>query len=193
MPRRPTRTVPLLVLHGMTGPRPAAWYSWLATELRGTGRQVEVPTLPDSDAPVLQVWLEALDVALAGLPDAGFDLVAHSTGALLWLHHTARATDLPRPDRVALVAPASGEQIAPLTFRDVPLDTDAVRRAAEGTVLVGGDDDPLCPQGVAQAYGAPLKMATTVIEGGGHLNPESGYGAWPAMLDWSGRDNLAFY
>ena len=31
--------------------------------------------------------------------------------------------------------------------------------AADGTVLVGGDDDPYCPGGVAQVYGAPLKMA----------------------------------
>ena len=36
-------------------------------------------------------------------------------------------------------------------------------------------------------------MATTVIAGGGHLDAASGYGPWPAMLDWLRRDNLAFY
>lgn len=193
MPRRPSRAVPVLVLHGMSGPRPDAWYSWLAKQLREGGRDVRIPLLPNSEAPVLADWLSTLDTSLTGLPDVGFDLVAHSTGALLWLHHTARGTKLPRPDRVALVAPASGASIAPPTFRDVPLNTDAVRRAAEGTVLVGGDDDPFCPEGIASAYGVPLKMATTVIAGGGHLNPDSGYGPWPAMLDWTRRDNLAFY
>jgi predicted alpha/beta hydrolase family esterase len=59
-------------------------------------------------------------------------------------------------------------------------------------VLVGGDDDPMCPGGIARAYGAPLKMAVTVIAGGGHLNVESGFGPWAAVLDWCGRDNLAF-
>jgi len=34
--------------------------------------------------------------------------------------------------------------------------------------------------------------AVIVIPGGGHLNVETGYGPWPAMLDWCGRDNLAF-
>lgn len=193
MPRRPARSIPLLVLHGMNGPRPGLWYSWLAEQLSETERDVRIPTLPNSDEPVLRDWLAALDSALADLPDVGFDVLAHSTGALLWLHHTARGVELPRPDRVALVAPASGDHIAAPTFRDVPLDTDAVRRAAEGTVLVGGDNDPLCPEGVALAYGAPLKMATTVIAGGGHLNEESGFGPWPAVLDWCRRDNLAFY
>jgi predicted alpha/beta hydrolase family esterase len=36
-------------------------------------------------------------------------------------------------------------------------------------------------------------MATTVVPGGGHLNVEAGYGEWPAVLDWCGRDNLAFF
>jgi predicted alpha/beta hydrolase family esterase len=38
-----------------------------------------------------------------------------------------------------------------------------------------------------------LKIATTVVPGGGHLNPASGHGEWPAVLDWCNRDNLAFY
>ena len=151
MPRRPSRAVPVLVLHGPSGADPQAWYSWVADELRVSerhgDRDVRMPTLPGADAPVLADWSAVLDAALADLPDVGFDVVAHSTGALLWLHHAARASTLPRPDRVALVAPPSAAHIAAPTFRDVPLDTDAVRRAAEGTVLVGSDDDPLVPRG----------------------------------------------
>jgi predicted alpha/beta hydrolase family esterase len=57
---------------------------------------------------------------------------------------------------------------------------------------VGTDNDPYCPDGIARTYGAPLKMAATVIPNGGHLNVDSGFGPWPAVLDWCGRDNLAF-
>ncbi len=73
------------------------------------------------------------------------------------------------------------------------MDVDAVRRGADGTVLVAGDDDPYLPEGIAEAYGRPLKMATTVLPGGGHVNPDAGFGPWPSVLDWCGRDNLAFY
>jgi predicted alpha/beta hydrolase family esterase len=78
------------------------------------------------------------------------------------------------------------------SFTPIPLPVDAIRQAADGTVLVGGEDDPLCPAGVARLYGAPLKIAATMIPGGGHLSPNTGYGPWPAMRDWCGRDNLAF-
>ncbi len=148
--------------------------------------------------------LAALHQQLAGLPDDGFDLLAHSTACLLWLHHAARSADAgtgeaggstsPRPARVALVAPPAPDRQLPAWdfLRPVPLAVDPLRRAADGTVLVGGEDDPHCPGGVAQVYGAPLKMAATVLAGGGALTAATGYGPWPAVLDWCGRDNLAF-
>ena len=96
---------------------------------------------------------------------------------------------------MALVAPPSPRTtIAQIAgFFPPPLDVDAVRRGADGTVLVAGDDDPYLPEGIAEAYGRPLKMATTVLPGGGHVNPDAGFGPWPAVLAWCGRDNLAFY
>jgi len=194
MPRRPTRTVPTVILHGWQGSGPDHWQSWLADQLLEAGREVRYPDLPDPDAPSLEPWLAALRTTLGGLPDDGFDVVAHSLGAVLWLHHVASGGDSPRAARVALVAPPSPQTtIAQLTaFFPVPLDIDVVRRSADGTVLVASDADPYTPEGIAVAYGRPLKMPTTIVAGGGHLNAEAGYGTWPAVLDWCGRENLAF-
>ncbi len=194
MPRRPTRTAPTVVVPGWQGSGADHWQTWLAEQLRAADREVRYPELPDLDKPTLDGWLAALRATLTGLPDDGYDVVAHSLGAVLWLHHVASDPPPPRPARVALIAPPSPHTSVPelAPFFPVPLDIDVVRRAAGGTVLVGGDDDPYTPEGIALAYGRPLKMPTTVIAGGGHLNPDSGYGPWPAMLDWCGRDNLAF-
>ena len=201
MPRRPTRTVPTVILHGWQGSGPEHWQSWLADQLRQAGRDVRYPELPAKDAPQLESWLAALRTALDDLPDDGFDVVCHSLASLLWLHHASAGSSRalagqrsPRPARVALVAPPSPSAAEPAiaSFLPPPLSIDAVRRAADGTVLVAGADDPECPEGAAIAYGRPLKMPTTIIPGGAHLNPASGYGPWPAVLDWCGRDNLAF-
>jgi len=195
MPRRPNRTVPVVIIHGWRGSEPEHWQSWLADQLRESGREVRYPTLPNVEEPKLDEWLTALDDTLAGLPDAGFDVVTHSLGSVLWLHHVAGASDAPRPARVALVSPPSPHTgIAEIAgFFPPPLDVDVVRHAAEGTVLVAGDSDPYLPEGIADAYARPLKIATTVIADGGHLNVDSGYGPWPAVLDWCNRDNLAFF
>jgi uncharacterized protein len=194
MPRRPTRTVPTVLVPGLGGSGPDHWQSWLAAELRAADREVDIVELPDADAPRLAPCLLALRASLAGRPDDGFDVLAHSFGAVLWLHHVASGQSSPRPARVALVAPPSPRAQVPqiAEFLPPPLDIDVVRHSADGTVLVGGEHDPYLPEGIAAAYGLPLKMATTVIAGAAHLNADDGHGPWPAVLDWCGRDNLAF-
>jgi uncharacterized protein len=195
MPRRPTRTVPTVVVPGWNGSGDDHWQTWLERELHGAGRETRRVAFADVDHPDLAQWLDTLRATLIGLPDDGFDVVAHSLGSVLWLHHVADSGTSPRPARVALVSPPSPhtttDEIAP--FFPPPMDVDTVRRSADGTVLVAGDADPYLPEGIAAGYGLPLKMATTVVPGGGHLNPESGYGEWPTVLDWCGRDNLAFF
>jgi predicted alpha/beta hydrolase family esterase len=195
MPRRPSRLVPTVVIPGWNGSGPDHWQTWLEEQSALVERPTVRPAFADLDAPDLQGWLAALRATLADLPADGYDVVAHSLGAVLWLHHVATPNESPRAARVALVSPPSPTTaIAEIAeFFPPPLDIDTVRRGADGTVLVAGSDDPYLPDGIAAEYGLPLKMATTVIDGGGHLNDSSGYGPWPAVLDWCGRNNLAFF
>jgi predicted alpha/beta hydrolase family esterase len=192
MPRRPTRSVPTVLINGTIATGTDDWPQWLAGQLTDSGREVRRCDAGPSLS--LESWRESLTATLAGLPEDGFDVLAHSLGCLLWLHHAAAADRSPRPARVALVAPPSATE-PPAdwhAFYPVPLDIDAIRKAADGTVLVGGSNDPYCPAGVAQEYGTRLKMAATVIADGGALTAADGFGGWPAVLDWCGRDNLAF-
>ena len=194
MPRRPTRTVPTVLIHGWQGNEPEHWQTWLAARLGDAGREVRYPDLSDADVPQLEPWRAELQTALDGLPEDGFDVLCHSLGVLLWLHHVHGADGGPRPARVALIAPPSPHTQVPelAPFLPVPMEIDLVRHAADGTVLVCADNDPYCPEGAATEYGRTLKLPTTLIPGAGHINVEAGFGPWPAVLDWCGRDNLAF-
>ena len=196
MPRRPTRTAPTVILHGWQGSTGDHWQVWLADQLRSAGREVRFPQLPDADLPDLDAWLEALNDTISDLPPDGYDVVAHSLSldplaASRGPHTALTATrnELRSSHRSRRTPRSPSLQ----SFFPVPLDIDQVRRGADGTVLIAGDNDPYTPEGIADAYGRPLKIPTTVIAGGGHINVESGYGPWPAMLDWCGRDNLAFF
>lgn len=176
-----------LILHGWQGPGPEHWYSWLADRLRLTGERVAFPTLPDADTPRLDEWHAALHGELAGL-EGERTVVCHSLSAVLWLHHvTEHPGPEPAAERVLLVAPPSPATATRelRSFFPVRLDEDAVRRAAAGgTRLVCGSDDPSCPEGADGAYGAPLGLPTDVIAGAGHINPDAGYGPWPAVEAW---------
>jgi uncharacterized protein len=193
MPRTPPTTQPVVVLHGWGGSEPEHWQTWLADRL-AVEHEVRYPGLPSPDTPLLDDWLAALDSTVAGLPAGGYDVVCHSLAVLLWLHRTARGPVTPRPNRVLLVAPPSPRTAIPelASFVPVPLDVEAVRQNADGTVLVCADDDPYCPEGAALAYGRPLKLPVTVLPGAGHINVAAGYGPWPAVEQWCRRPNLAF-
>jgi uncharacterized protein len=180
----------VLLLHGHTGSGPRHWQSWLAGELANTGGVVDVPQLTDPDRPDLEVWLGELRHHLEVAPTTGERiLLAHSCGALLWLHHAARLADnhdAPRFDRVLLVAPPGPRWTHPDVhgFTPAPLDAAGVRRAAGWTQLVVGDDDECCPVDDAVEMAAQLKVDLDVIPAGAHLNTDAGYGPWPAVREW---------
>ncbi|MEV8014838.1 alpha/beta hydrolase [Streptomyces sp. NPDC086554] len=172
-----------LILHGWQNHRPEGhWQRWLAGELTGRGARVSYPQLPDADDPDLEVWLGRLQALFGGEQV----VVCHSLGVLLWLHAVARGGV--RAERVLLVAPPSGdvlEQYEEVAGFARPRATAAqVASAAGVTRLVAADDDPYCPGGAAERYGVPLGLDTDVVPGGGHLDLDAGYGAWPSVLGW---------
>jgi uncharacterized protein len=193
MPRPQSTTQPVVILSGWGGSEPEHWQRWLAGRLAGT-HEVRFPELPAPDLPEPVAWAAALGEALAGLPDDGYDVVCHSLACVLWLHRTATGAAGPKPARVLLVAPPTPSLPHPelAGWAPVPLDPNAVRAAAGGTILVCSDDDPHCPEGAATAYGRPLRIPVTVLPGAGHINVAAGYGEWPAAERWSNRPNLAF-
>lgn len=174
-----------LIVHGLGGSGPEHWQTWLATALRERGEDVHYPDLPDPDTPDLGEWVRTLDAALARLDADALTVACHSLGSVTWLHLAAQAADrLAR--RVLLVAPPSAgsgvDEIA--GFVPAPLRADAVARAAGSTRIVCADvGDPYCPEG--PGLWEPLRVPIDLIEGGGHINTDAGYGPWPAVLEWA--------
>ena len=171
-----------LILHGLGGSGPGHWQTWLAARLRAGKERVAYPDLPDADMPSPTAWRDALDGELAALPAGDVVVVCHSLSCLLWLHHVADGGA--QASRVLLVAPPSEAggvpEIAP--FVPVPLP-----KLADGARLVCSNDDRYCPEGADALYGDPLGIPVDVIAGGGHLNPETGFGPWQAVESWCVR------
>jgi predicted alpha/beta hydrolase family esterase len=167
-----------LILHGYESSGPGHWQTWLAGRLRAGEANVRYPDLPDADAPQLRSWLEALAGELDILADPPV-VICHSLACLLWLHHVDRGGE--PAERVLFVAPPS-ETGAP---DDLAPFFPAPRPALEHTRLVCSDDDPYCPEGALELYGRPLGLETDLFPGAGHINPEAGFGAWPAVEAWA--------
>jgi predicted alpha/beta hydrolase family esterase len=143
-----------LILHGWQGNTEDHWQSDLSRRLTARGETVAYPELPDADHPRLSAWLPALGDALAG-------------GG--------------RQSRALLVAPPSDTLPEPELASFFPAPA---AHPAHGSRLVCADDDPYCPGGAAERYGASLGLPVDLIPGGAHLNPEAGYGPWPEVEAW---------
>ncbi|TQE31907.1 alpha/beta fold hydrolase [Streptomyces ipomoeae] len=180
-----------LILHGWQNHRPANhWQHWLADRLTDLGHEVAYPQLPEPDDPDLERWLAELDALLGELEGRRVTVICHSLACLLWLHAVARDDVLSTGpvDRVLLIAPPAPEvalrhpEIA--EFAPPPLTPAQLSEAATYTRVVGSDDDPYCPQGATTTYAEPLALPADLLPGQAHLNPDSGYGDWPSLLDW---------
>ena len=165
-----------LILHGWAASGPDHWQTWLAERLREDGHDVRYPVLPDPDRPELNSWLRALEEERR----AGDTVICHSLACLLWVHHTIWGP--PPAARVLFVAPPCLDEPPPEIAGFFPIPFTAA--AAQGATLVCSDDDPFCPRGAQAAFGDPLGLSAQVLPGAGHINPETGYGPWPAALDW---------
>jgi predicted alpha/beta hydrolase family esterase len=171
-----------LILHGLLGSGPDHWQTWLARRLRERDQRVSYPDLPQPDRARLDAWLEVLDRELLD-PD-GLVVICHSLACVLWLQHARRSRGEP-VERVLLVAPPSPSvQLPARDFFPLYVEPADVARAAGSTRLVWASDDPYCPGGAEQLYAEPLELPSCRIEGGGHINPDAGYGPWPEVERW---------
>ena len=112
-------------------------------------------------------------------------MLCHSLACLLWLLH-ARGGAADAADRVLLVAPPCTDEVeAVVRFRPDGVTGAQVRAAAGSTRMLCSDSDPYCPRGAASVFGERLRIDYDVIEGGGHLNTDAGYGPFPKVEAWA--------
>jgi len=172
-----------LILHGWQGSGPDHWQTWLCGRLSAAGEDVRYPVLPAPDVPDVDAWATALHAELAAMP-GDRTVVCHSLACLLWVREAPRVAD--PADRVLLVAPPCPGRVIPeaASFYPAPLEPAPVAAAARHTRVAGSDDDPYCPGGARDSLAAPLGLAFDPLPGAGHVNPDAGYGPWPAVEAW---------
>lgn len=172
--------MPLLILHGMSGNEPEHWQTWLAQQASASGFTVHYPMLPAPEQPLVSAWIDVV-LPLLDKHEDGLEVVAHSLGCHLWAH-LATATGRQLADRALLVAPPGPQELREHvpTFEPASFGPE-LRLTCPDTALVLGEGDPwlAAPESLLPS-GLPMWR----VQGGRHLDVESGYGPWPAMMRW---------
>jgi len=166
--------IPALVVPGIGDSGPGHWQTcWERQHLHW--RRVRQR---DWAHPVCDEWVAALHAAVvqASVPPL---LIAHSMGCLTVVHWASRSA---LPVRAALLVAVPDPEAAmfPATakgFRPVPS-----ARLPWPSLLVASTDDPFGSAAFARRCAAAWGSEYVEIGAVGHINAESGVGAWPAGL-----------
>ncbi len=166
-----SQTPTILIVPGWRDSGPGHWQSLWAQSIEGTVRVEQDNWI----SPTRSAWVSRIAETIQA-QDGPVVLVAHSLGCIA-------STHLP-PDAVAriqgalLVAPADPERRAPLVdFAPVPSQILPYR-----SVVVASSNDPYCPVRTAGAYARSWGSEFVRLQNAGHINIDSGFGAWPLGL-----------
>ncbi|HPH13983.1 MAG TPA: alpha/beta hydrolase [Burkholderiaceae bacterium] len=163
--------VPIIIVPGWRDSGPGHWQSLWAEQLPGAVRVQQ----DDWITPSKTAWTASITRTI--LNQAGpVVVVAHSLGCIATTHLPAEA--VARIQGAMLVAPADPERRSVLTdFAPVPYQHLPYR-----SVLVASSNDPYCPVRTAGAYARAWGCEFVRLQNAGHINIESGFGAWPLGL-----------
>ncbi|MDO8252129.1 MAG: alpha/beta hydrolase [Rhodoferax sp.] len=163
--------VPIIIVPGWRDSGPGHWQSLWAEQLRGAVRVQQ----DDWITPSRSAWVASITRTI--LEQAGpVVIAAHSLGCIATTHLPPEATE--RIQGALLVAPADPERrgiladFAPAPYQPLPYRS----------IIVASSNDPYCPVRTASAYARAWGSEFVRLQKAGHINIESGFGAWPLGL-----------
>jgi len=178
----------VLIIPGYQGSGAAHWQTWLESRLPGARRVRGI----DWQHPDLSVWSDRVHETLQNEQSPVW-LVAHSFGALV-----AAVVAAERPQSVAgvvFVAPADPRRFS--AYGGVRRSDDPESAFLPGadavlpeklphsvrSVLIASENDPWLRFDDAVAMASRWNSHFINMGGVGHINTQSGFGPWPALLE----------
>lgn len=167
--------VRLLIVPGLHGSGPDHWQSWLERTQPGSVR-IAIDDWGHAD---LDRWAAAIDAVLRSRRAEAWVVAAHSFGCLALAHHAARG-GAAGIGAALLAAPANPDRFG--------IDERPLAQALPfASTLVVSANDPWMSHADALYFGR--RWGSQIVEAGeaGHINPATGYGAWPEARQWAER------
>ncbi len=169
----------VLILYGWHGSDAPHWQNWLYHQLKDEGYEVSFPQLSDNMNPKKEVWLrEASEAYHALKPNV---VIAHSMGNTLWCHLCNEGL-VGEIDRLLMVAPPRDLSEYKEISEFFPVGISTLN--TKDVLMVSSTNDPYMSKAEAAIYARANNLKQKVVQNAGHINGDSGFGAWPWVLEW---------
>jgi uncharacterized protein len=160
-----------IIIHCWSGNPEYCWYPKTKQELEAHDFTVQVPTMPETDAPELRKWLPEL-VEAAGEPNEQLYLIGHSIGTVAIMRYLE---SLPAQVSIGGVVLVAGFTES-LGFRELEnffetkLDFRKIKSKAKQFVLINSDDDPFVPIQYGHRLAEELEGKLIIKHAMGHFS-----------------------
>ncbi len=174
----------LIIVHGYTGDPSSNWFPWLKSEAQKLGLAVEVPIMPNTNAPQLDEWLPHLQ-QVVGTPDEDTYLIGHSLGCATILRYLESLKQGQHIGGAVLVAGfAEHIHLTELnSFTAESWDDEAIKRATNDLILINSDNDEHVPLEMGERMSDRFGAELVVVHKAGHITERSGYKEAPFIVE----------
>ena len=180
----------VFIVHGWDGYPDEGWFPWLKKELEQKGFQVQVPAMPESNAPKMSVWVSSLS-KIVGNPDENIFFVGHSIGCQTVLRYLE---NLPVDKKVGGAVFVAGwftlmnlktdeEKEIAKPWLDTPIDFEKVKQHTKKFFAVFSDNDDVVPINNKEMFEQRLDAKTSIEHGKGHFSGGDKIIQLPIVLD----------
>ena len=158
----------IILMHGKDTDPDSKWYPWLKQATESRGFNVEIPSLPKADNPVLAEWIDYLD---KNKPNDDTVLIGHSRGGVAILRWLERLTDDRKVKKVILVATNRGDQEDKESdfYTDGEYNFDQIKKHCDDFVVLHSQDDEWVPFEAGEHNAKMLGAKFLQFEDRGHF------------------------
>lgn len=175
----------IIIVHAW-GAHPADhWYPWLKKELLAKGFEVQIPQMPNTDTPTIDIWIDALDKTI-GTIDNQTLLIGHSIGCQTIL----RYLDAKKASCAGMIFVAGWFTLTNLETKDeekiaepwitAPLAGDYAKKTQ--SILFLSTNDPYVPLENKTVFEKKIGSMTIVEKDKGHFTSDDGITQMPEIL-----------
>jgi hypothetical protein len=153
------------------------WYPWIKKELEFRGFEVIIPELPNTEFPLIEEWVPALE-KVVGKADKDTYFIGHSIGCQAIMRYL-ETINVPVGGVLFVAGWLSLQELETQEEKDVaepwlttPIDFDKVKLMANKITALFTLDDPYVPISDAVIFREKLAARTITEKNRGHYNEE---------------------
>ncbi|MFH0852688.1 MAG: alpha/beta hydrolase [bacterium] len=179
----------VFIIHCWDGHPEDNWYPWLKKELEKRDFEVQIPAMPNTSEPKIEVWIPFL-AKLVGTADENTFFVGHSIGCQTIIRYLQTLPEGTKIGGAVFVAgwydvrnlETEEEKIIAGPWVSEPRDDKKIRQTVNKSIAIFSDNDPFVAEENQQSWQEKVGAKIIVKHKAGHFREEDGFKELPSAL-----------